>query len=100
MHAAQTFRIEGMHCASCAAIIERAFRKRDGVQSAVVNYATETATVSFDEGKVQPQDLSKVIAGMGYALVFDETKEGGSSARQVKQNKLQELAEMRVKVIS
>jgi P-type Cu+ transporter len=100
MQAAQTFRIGGMHCASCAAIIERAFRKREGVESAVVNYATETATVEFDEDKVQPKDLANAIEGMGYALVLNRAKEGESNLNQVKQGKLQELAEMRVKVFS
>ena len=54
MNAAQTFQVQGMHCASCAAMIERTFRKRAGVTSAVVNYAAETATVAFDGQTVRP----------------------------------------------
>jgi Cu2+-exporting ATPase/Cu+-exporting ATPase len=100
MEAAQTFRVEGMHCASCAAMIERAFRKREGVQSAVVNYAAETALVSFDEQKVRPLDLAKAIAPMGFTLVLKREKEGAADSNHAKQEKLRELAEMRVKVIS
>jgi Cu2+-exporting ATPase/Cu+-exporting ATPase len=100
MQAAQTFRIEGMHCASCAANIERVFLKREGVQSAAVNYATETATVAFDENKVQPQDLAKAIKELGFTLVLEQPKAAASGPNQATQNKLDELAEMRAKVIS
>ena len=40
-----------MHCASCAGIIEKTFKKTEGVESVEVNYGTETAKVSFDESK-------------------------------------------------
>ena len=43
--------IEGMTCASCAARIERALNKLEGVE-ATVNFATETAAVSFDPAQV------------------------------------------------
>ena len=35
------FRIEGMHCASCARNIEKAVRKVSGVKSAFVNFANK-----------------------------------------------------------
>jgi copper chaperone CopZ len=38
-----TFRVKGMHCASCASIIEKTLKKVDGVQHVEVNYGTETA---------------------------------------------------------
>ena len=47
----QTYKIKGMHCASCAGIIEKTFKKSVGVQSAEVNYGTETAKIIFDESK-------------------------------------------------
>jgi hypothetical protein len=37
--------ITGMHCASCAANTEKALKKLDGVQSASVNIASESASV-------------------------------------------------------
>jgi Cu+-exporting ATPase len=44
----QTYKVKGMHCASCSSVIEKTFKKVDGVQSAEVNYGTEKAKVSFD----------------------------------------------------
>ena len=40
-----------MHCASCASVIEKTFKKVDGVSDVAVNNATETAVVGFDENK-------------------------------------------------
>jgi len=64
-----TYNVRGMHCASCAGIIEKTFRKTAGVQSAEVNYGTETAKISFDELRVDENRLSKAIEPFGYSLV-------------------------------
>ena len=42
-----TLPITGMHCAYCAFTVERSLRKADGVSDAVVNYATEQASIAF-----------------------------------------------------
>lgn len=57
MNTNKTYKVKGMHCASCAGIIEKTFKKTEGVQSVEVNYGTETAKVSFDESKTNPLDL-------------------------------------------
>ena len=43
-----TFAIGGMTCASCSAIIEKVLGKTAGVDSAVVNLATEKLNVTYD----------------------------------------------------
>lgn len=58
--------IEGMHCASCAAIITRGLIKTPGVQTANVNYATHKATVTYDESMSKEEDLIKAVEKRGY----------------------------------
>lgn len=58
--------IFGMHCSSCANIIERALTKVSGVKQANVNFAAEKAQVDFDESVVQIEALKKTIADAGY----------------------------------
>ena len=41
----KSFKIDGMTCAACANRVERFTKKVDGVESATVNFATETLTV-------------------------------------------------------
>ena len=109
MEMPRTYKVKGMHCASCAAIIEKTFKKTDGVHSAEVNYGTEAVKVSFDESKTNAEDLSKKIEPLGYSLVTETAKQMGMSesehaARlgltQSKKEKLAELADMRTKIIS
>ena len=57
--------IEGMTCASCAARVERRLNAVDGAE-ATVNYATAQATVSFDPGRVRPEDLVAAVEETGY----------------------------------
>lgn len=56
--------IEGMTCTSCAARIERRLNKIDGVK-ATVNFATESARVSFPTD-LAPADLVSEVAATGY----------------------------------
>src|SRR3989344_4192469 len=109
MNALKIFKIKGMHCASCAGIIEKAFKKTEGVVSAEVNYGTETAKVSFDETKTSPENLSQQIEKLGYSLIVPMAEAMHMSAdehaahlgiSQTKREKLAELKDMRNKVIS
>jgi len=55
--------IEGMTCASCVGRVEAALRKVEGVQDAVVNLATERATI---RGVADVSTLLAVVAAAGY----------------------------------
>jgi Cu+-exporting ATPase len=60
--------VTGMSCASCAANVERALRKVDGVREANVNIATATATVLFDPKLASPTDFARAIRDAGYGV--------------------------------
>ena len=57
--------VTGMTCTSCSARVERKLNKLDGVE-ATVNYATESAQVSYDPSKVSPEQLIKTVEDTGY----------------------------------
>ena len=69
--------IGGMHCASCAVSIEKALKKKDGVQDASVNLAAERASVLFDPQLVVLSDLRDVIEGVGFEVKSDTPASGG-----------------------
>src|SRR5690606_36323862 len=105
MASEKTFRVKGMHCASCAGIIERTFKKQKGVKAAEVNYGTETAKVTFDEHHTDHHQLSQSIEPLGYSLETPMTAaEMGMSEdehaahmglNQSKEEKLKEIATMK-----
>lgn len=97
----QTFKVKGMHCASCAGIIEKNFKKTEGVQEAQVNYGNETAKVTFDPSKVSAHHLSQVIEPLGYSLGMSSDEHAGHlGMNQSKKEKLAEIKSLRNKVIS
>ena len=57
--------LEGMSCASCAAGIERALNRLDGVE-ATVNFATERAAVAFDPERASVDELVGAVESIGY----------------------------------
>jgi Cu+-exporting ATPase len=71
-----TFAVEGMHCASCVAAVEKALKGVGGVSEAAVNLATESVMVSYDTGAVEREVLAKAVDDVGYKLVVEEAEEG------------------------
>ena len=74
MSQTKTYSVKGMHCASCASIIERTFQKIPGVESAQVNYGTEKVRVAFDETQTTVEKLSEKIEPLGYTLVIPDAQ--------------------------
>jgi len=109
MKESKTYRIKGMHCASCAGIIEKTLKKTDGVESVEVNYGTETAKITFDNIKTDHSHLSKKIEPLGYSIALPTSEEMGMSAdehaghiglNQSKKEKIAEVKDLGTKIIS
>ena len=60
------FQIEGMTCQACASRIEKVLNKKDFVESAGVNFASEEAQVVFDDSQTSADDIAKIIEKTGY----------------------------------
>ena len=63
--------VEGMTCASCVGRVERALKKVPGVQGAVVNLATEKASLTIEDPAQASVILPQVVAAIekaGYAV--------------------------------
>lgn len=76
--------LSGMHCASCASLIERSLRKTPGVKQANVNFAAEKALVVFDENKTNLREIKQTISKAGYSAeeINDTDSEWESEKRQ------------------
>ncbi|MCZ8519966.1 MULTISPECIES: heavy metal translocating P-type ATPase [Paenibacillus] len=61
-----TFDITGMTCAACAARIERAVGKLDGVEEIHVNLALRRASVTTDPSRTDEQRVIARIEGLGF----------------------------------
>lgn len=71
-----TVPIEGMRCASCAALIERNVKSLDGVESVNVNLANEKSYIKFNSEKIRIDDINSAIEKGGFkALPVEDNSE-------------------------
>ncbi|HCT9180651.1 TPA: cadmium-translocating P-type ATPase [Corynebacterium aurimucosum] len=78
-----TLGIIGMTCTSCSSRVERKLNKLDNVE-ATVNFATESASVSYDPATTTPADLIDVVEGAGYgAFTVDDEGEASASTADI-----------------
>lgn len=97
----KSFKVQGMHCASCAVIVERTLKKLPDVDSVDVNYATETAKVQFRKDKADITALSEAVKPLGYSLsVATKPTQEISGAPDDKSEKIIALGRLRAKVLS
>lgn len=67
----EIFPVLEMTCAACAISVESMLKASTGVTDASVNFANQTATVSYDKSLATPEDLQKVVQSIGYDLVVN-----------------------------
>lgn len=72
----------GMHCSSCANIIERSLKKVPGVNQANVNFAAEKAQITFDPSKAKMTDLVSAVQKAGYKAEEVDAKDTEYDARK------------------
>lgn len=97
----ENFKVQGMHCASCAVIVEKTLKKLPDVDSVDVNYATETAKIQFRKGNADLSALSEAVKPLGYSLsVAGSPANPVASASDEKSEKLLALRRLQTKVLS
>jgi len=90
-----TFSVQSMSCASCTGRVARLLQAQDGVLTADVNLATETATVAFIEGAVEPDSLARIVSEAGFPA---EIREGSQSQDQA-ERRAEEATELSRKLL-
>ena len=58
--------ISGMHCISCAKIIETTLEEKEGVGSISVNYDSKKAFLEYDKQKTSLDEIKSEIETLGY----------------------------------
>ena len=70
-----TYRVEGMMCAvNCPQKVNDSLNGVDGIKSCKVDFETKTATVVFDDEKIDSDKIAETIAKITYYKVMDLNK--------------------------
>ncbi|MBF0137111.1 MAG: heavy metal translocating P-type ATPase [Magnetococcus sp. DMHC-1] len=92
----ETFRIEGLSCAACVHRTEMALQAVPGVQSASVNLAEATATVTYMTPPADYGTLGQAVAKKGFRLV--RLEETADPLVQMEQEQQQEYQDLRLRL--
>ena len=65
------FTVSGMHCYSCAALIENNLKDKPGVISAKISFDSKKGSIAFDEQKINQPEIIKAIEQTGDYKVND-----------------------------
>lgn len=74
--------LSGMHCSSCAGLIERSLKKVPGVKEANVNFVAEKASVLLDESVSPRQTLVEAVNKTGYTATFVDQQDAGFETKK------------------
>ena len=75
--------LEGVRCAACLWLIERALVRLPGVTRAEVNYATQRAHVAWDPARASPRRIVEAIREVGYlAWPYDPRRQEAVERRE------------------
>ncbi|MDD5759375.1 MAG: heavy metal translocating P-type ATPase [Desulfobulbaceae bacterium] len=89
--------IDGMHCASCSARIEKVVGALPGVIKAEVNLSSETGLVVFEQEKISQRLIRDTIKGLGFSTQVISSQDNIVAQRQ--QETQERLARMRQRLI-
>ncbi len=70
-----TYRVEGMMCSmNCPQKVNDSLNGVDGIKSCKVDFESKTATIIFDNEKIDPDIIAKIIANDTYYKVMNLNK--------------------------
>jgi Cu2+-exporting ATPase/Cu+-exporting ATPase len=95
--ATQTFKIKGMHCASCASVITKKLSAIPHVKSVSVNYGTEKAKVEYEHEYVSVENMNETIGKLGYSLLAENAKNNQHNHSVSGSNKIDDIEELKNK---
>ncbi|MCO5274938.1 MAG: heavy metal translocating P-type ATPase [Flavobacteriales bacterium] len=87
----QTFPVTGMTCASCVLHVEKALKAEPGVEAVSVNLATNTAQVSWQEGRTDSQHLQQAVRNASYDLLVSDEGDAVAEAEKIQAERLHGL---------
>ena len=89
------YRVGGMHCASCAVLINTILQKQKGVASVNASFGAEKLSISFDQGLITEQKIMELGKSLGYSF----TEEASKTEAEFKEERDLHVRELRNRTI-
>ncbi len=86
-----SFPVTGLHCAGCAANVERALNRTHGVVQSTVNLANAMASIEYNPAETNPQQMKEAVQAAGYDMLIEDTEEAEQKFEDIHQKELKAL---------
>ena len=87
----RTFPLAGLHCARCAARVEKILNAQTGVVAASVNLAASTAAVEYDTMQTSPERLRQAVQEGGYDMLADSDDDTPDELERMNRERYRDL---------
>lgn len=87
----RTFPLAGLHCAGCAAHVEKILNAQTGVVAASVNLAASTAAVEYDTMQTSPERLRQAVQEGGYDMLADSDDDTPDELERMNRERYRDL---------
>jgi copper chaperone len=64
-----TLHVTGMTCGGCENAVKRALTRLDGVTEVTASHAAQQVVVTYDGGRVTPDQIKSKVSAVGYTVV-------------------------------
>jgi len=80
----EQYKIQGMHCASCALNIENKLKKEKGIKLVAVNYTNNNLYIKYDQKQIDLNKIKKIIKDIGYQLIESQKQSNNQEVINLK----------------
>lgn len=91
-------KVKGMHCASCAILIDKLLGKQEGVIAVSTSYGAQKVALEFDESKISLETIDGFVNKLGYDVIRPD--EASSSVEEEEKAEEKELKVSRKRMIA
>jgi Cu+-exporting ATPase len=89
-------KVKGMHCASCAILIDKLVGKQAGVVAVNTSYGAQKVAVEFDETKITLEEIDGFVNKLGYDVIRPDEASNSVEEEEAAEEKELQLAKKRV----
>ncbi len=89
-------KVKGMHCASCAILIDKLLAKQAGVLAVSTSYGAQKVALEFDESKITLEQIDGFVNKLGYDVIRPDEASNSVEEEEAAEEKELKLAKRRV----
>ncbi len=89
-------KVKGMHCASCAILIDKLLSRQEGVIAVSTSYGAQKVALEFDETKIPLSKIDEFVNKLGYDVIRPDEESSSIEEEEKAEQKELQLAKKRV----